>query len=664
MEEIQQPGAISRELLLGIRPEIVKWFQYKAYGKSIIGEQDRPKECRSSTLVSYKKGLSHFMPRQMSPWDPVNQFGNPTRSEALNAVISKVKKFEVRKQGVETSARRPLEYKEYENILRLIKQKAMKSKKLEDQRKYFKTSALLSVQWHMISRIDDMCHLRYNDFSNHLDFPFTLRLQLRWSKNIIEERACPHQIILGAMDPLLCVLLNLAAFIELEGFGNFPEEGDEFIFGTKAERTIRMCLEEIITDPAFKDLVKGLLGTHSFRKGPATYASRCGVSRDIVNGRGRWRRNKKQVDVYIDIWLPYPDALIAGKLCGPAGPCRYALRKLPGQDNDITNNFLWTHVAPEAKSRLGEEIALVLALPLLWAAFEDEKLKLSPTATGEAPSQVPKTVALLHPALQDRIITSYQSVYGDLPGSISNPVMKIPIVPQGYGDQLYITELLAEDDGLAERGGGVRRPQEAGATDNDMPSLQQVGGNYMESMTAILGQQLSTQRRIEEVKSEILSELTRVSSNFSRQLRNIHSGIKRIAVQPVVRTWASSRCRRDRGGSSSSNTSGTVEINRIAAELYPRPQNLYDLWQEYEFGLSGKKAAKDFTRAERGKVKFAYCRRKVFWDVIVKLVNAGHTSDSAVDEVYNCYGRSLPVSTILRKMVHDRKTGGHPNLQI
>ena len=196
-----------------------------------------------------------------------------------------------------------------------------------------------------------------------------------------------------------------------------------------------MYLEEIITDPASKDLVKGLLETHSFRKGPATYASRCGVARDIVNGRGRWRRNKKQVDVYIDIWLPYPDALIAGKLCGPAGPCWYALRKLPGQGNNITNNFLWTNVAPKAKSRLGEETALVLALPLLWAAFEDEKLKLSLTATGEAPSQVPnKAVALLHPALQDRIISSYQSVYGELPGSISNPVMKIPIVPQGYGD--------------------------------------------------------------------------------------------------------------------------------------------------------------------------------------------------------------------------------------
>ena len=70
------------------------------------------------------------MPRQMSPWDHVNHFDNPTRSEALNAVISKVKKFEVRKQGVQTLAHWPLEYKEYKNILRLIKQKAMKTKKM------------------------------------------------------------------------------------------------------------------------------------------------------------------------------------------------------------------------------------------------------------------------------------------------------------------------------------------------------------------------------------------------------------------------------------------------------------------------------------------------------------------------------------------------------
>ena len=56
-------------------------------------------------------------------------------------------------------------------------------------------------------------------------------------------------------------------------------------------------------------------------------------------------------------------------------------------------------------------------------------------------------------------------------------------------------------------------------------------------------------------------------------------------------------------------------------------------------GLNGCKPAKEFTLEERGKVKSVYCRRKVFWDVITLLVNAGHTSEVAIDKVYANYGR-------------------------
>ena len=91
----------------------------------------------------------------------------------------------------------------------------------------------------MISRIDDTCHLQYTDFSNHLDFTFTLQLQLTWSKNIVKEQLYPLQIVLGAMDLLLCVLLNPGAFIELEGLGNYPEGGNEFIFGTRLKELFK-----------------------------------------------------------------------------------------------------------------------------------------------------------------------------------------------------------------------------------------------------------------------------------------------------------------------------------------------------------------------------------------------------------------------------------------
>ena len=167
-----------------------------------------------------------------------------------------------------------------------------------------------------------------------------------------------------------------------------------------------------------------------------------------------------------------------------------------------------------------------------------------------------------------------------------------------------------------------------------------------------------------------MTELTRISSHFSRQLRNIHGAVKRISLQPVVRARVWTSTARRIGETGETNTDDDEEdtdflpeyVNR--AVLYKGIKNLYDLWQEYEFGISGNKPAKDFTRLERGKQKFAYCRRKVFWEVLVKLVNAGHISDTAIDLVYQCYGRSLGVTAILRKMVTDRKSGGHPNLRV
>jgi hypothetical protein len=49
----------------------------------------------------------------------------------------------------------------------------------------------------------------------------------------------------------------------------------------------------------------------------------------------------------------------------------------------------------------------------------------------------------------------------------------------------------------------------------------------------------------------------------------------------------------------------------VPATLSPVPQTIHALWLEYEFGIWGRKAAKDFTAAERGKAKYSYHRRKV-----------------------------------------------------
>ncbi len=82
---------------------------------------------------------------------------------------------------------------------------------------------------------------------------------------------------------------------------------------------------------------------------------------------------------------------------------------------------------------------------------------------------------------------------------------------------------------------------------------------------------------------------------------------------------------------------------------------------EWIVGFSGKKAAKDFTSAERGAHKTKYSFRKVFWDKISELVRAGHTADRACDLVYEAYGPSLPVTQILKKTRMDRKNNTWPD---
>ena len=72
---------------------------------------------------------------------------------------------------------------------------------------------------------------------------------------------------------------------------------------------------------------------------------------------------------------------------------------------------------------------------------------------------------------------------------------------------------------------------------------------------------------------------------------------------------------------SESNLNNT-DLSTKSAVLSKRPKTLFDLWNEYEIGLTDHKPAKDYTSAERGANKFAYSRKKVFWDLIVKLVHA------------------------------------------
>ena len=89
------------------------------------------------------------------------------------------------------------------------------------------------------------------------------------------------------------------------------------------------------------------------------------------------------------------------------------------------------------------------------------------------------------------------------------------------------------------------------------------------------------------------------------------------------------------------------------------PKSLYVSCQEYKFGLGSRKAAKLFDAKDRGKVKYKYCMRKHFWDLIMKMIQNGYSQNSAIDKVYTVYSGS--VTNILREIRADKKRGGHPN---
>jgi hypothetical protein len=57
-----------------------------------------------------------------------------------------------------------------------------------------------------------------------------------------------------------------------------------------------------------------------------------------------------------------------------------------------------------------------------------------------------------------------------------------------------------------------------------------------------------------------------------------------------------------------------------AATLSHNPRTLFVLWQEYEFGVAGRKAARLLQVPRGGQVKYLYDWQKVVWDKIAELI--------------------------------------------
>ena len=127
--------------------DVVSYFNFKAYHNANPSPSDQPIYCRSSTLEYKKKAISSFLPRQNMPWDDITQTGNPTRSRAVHHMIQKVKVHEVRGTGVQSNARRAVEWEEFVNILIAVREIYSESSKAHSMLMAVCVDAPVAADW-------------------------------------------------------------------------------------------------------------------------------------------------------------------------------------------------------------------------------------------------------------------------------------------------------------------------------------------------------------------------------------------------------------------------------------------------------------------------------------------------------------------------------------
>jgi hypothetical protein len=600
--------------------DVVRWLNYKAYGVDEPGEDDLPTHCRSSTLHFHKKSISHFIPNKHFKWNVETLTGNPTMSPGINALVRAVKKHEVRAEGVPSQARRAFLPEEFRLVLRIVE----RFTSLFELQVRLPTMAKFQV--HLIARIDDTSHVKSCDLKVHPQFEFALSVKLRWTKNCLEERDAPEQIILGAMDSDFCLIAALAIYLQY-AYEFTNAANSEYLFCDTDETpvTVKTQISGLLTRRVLKsddwleyqhnagnnDDATNNCDTHSYRKLDCTMARLAGRVQDEVDCRGRWRDTQRISDRYTSISLPFIDAHVASGLC-VGGPVKYK----PKDNSNVTDQWLLTEFVPHLSSNLGNRVGILLGKALLWCLME------------------PLMMFAIPEHLRTRLKVRYMLV--QTLDENENPINRIPLSVYGVGGQLHIDparSMFVTGDGEGDGG------REAAA----FP----IG----DSQQALLSQNHAIRGRVEELFSTVRNN----NEALLVRIGKMHRVVQRFANRPTIVNHGFVR---RRVGDDDDIDDTDNNINRqhdlYAGTLSKHPKDLFHMWEEYQFGIEGRKAARKFSIKERGRNRFTYNRRKIVWDKISELIREGHSHLTAIDEIYDTYGRDATVTTIINKLRSDR----------
>ena len=627
-----------------ITPEqLVRWMKHRIYDDpDADADIDRPK-LRASTILFWKKAISHFMPNKRTDWNELANVGNPTRSNPVNDLIVAIKRKETARLGAPPQARRALFASEFEQAIEMMEQ-------FDDWEVSTFCVAYFRFQLHFIARGDDSAKLRLPEIKPFHQYPaYGIEGRLCWSKNVHEDRDAPMQLMVGSMDRRYDVLIGLALWLEYH-FTHNPGE-NEFVFGIYGEedpKTIKEhaydALKSIFTDGEFNPVDDGKKGTHSMRKFGCDLARGNGCSKDDTDHRARWKGSDRQQDDYTSTTIPYVDGKVAFALC--KGGAVYYMQK---QESGMTDQWILDYVVPNLKHRVPHEVAIVLGRALLWQCCDESAYQVVP----------PEIRQRIEDASSDLVSTGRYTVPDG-----ENPVSKIPLICDGVDAQLIIEEAFAdeegEDDGNTGIGGGANNNNDAGRRVRRRIEKQE--------MRMLATQIVHLRREVADARAEHSRDFMQVR----RDLGRMNGNVLRIAQTPGRRCIPAPENNPQPAAAAThlniNNTNGDTNQQPLVASLTRVPRTLHELWTEWNEGYpaSGKKAVKDFTKAERGKVKHTYYKRKFFWHKCAELVRSGMTAQSACDKIQHVYGDGQSVTYVLERMKRDHidtNGRGHPQLR-
>ncbi len=474
--------------------------------------------------------------------------------------------------------------------------------------------ALTNFQFHLIARIDDTTQVLVDNNCIHDNSCNALKTRLNWSKNVTEERDAPWQVMLGSIDTAFCVLTSLASWMELNHRENPNAALLPYLFsfsddvsipkgGQKSKETAKAMFNRVFKMDVFGGKAADgtdSLGSHSIRKFAATHAQRSGCTKDDKDIRGRWKSKAGVSDVYEDTELPYLDAKVADKLCF-GGACYYVfpeeVTNTAAEEGEsttaMTKTFIVSKVVPNIRKRLPDLAALVLGKALLWLIY-------SPYNT---------TNHLVPQAFKDRIRWDLNAIVTatvrgvDCNAPDYNLIRQVPVVVTGDQGCVYMVfDKQQAAVGTVEHGGaGILGGSGAAGVSAQLLSLQAAASQIRREL-----QELQTNQMADRVL-------------FTKHFTVVNGNLRRINLRPGVRG-------RRRTTPGNDDDIAAAALQAIAGRgappsLSPNLKNLFELWDKYQVGIGGRKAARLFSRAERGgKVKHKYGRRLVIWTMVCGLV--------------------------------------------